>query len=90
MNQTTATIRFYSSNDSRIREMIPASLEYHEDQSGLSISVPAGQSIQEALENAAINLPQPAVALVNGRTEDLAYGLKPGDEIMILFQISGG
>lgn len=90
MDKTDAILKFYSSDVPRIREMIADSVEFTETTSGLSIAVPADQSIQEAFQSLSLQLPQPAIALVNGRTNDFGYVLQPGDEVLILFQISGG
>lgn len=52
--------------------------------------VPAGQTILQVLQSLEINLPQAAIALVNGKTCDLCYVLQPGDQVRFLLQISGG
>lgn len=54
------------------------------------LSVPAGQTIQQALEALELHLPQAAVALINGGVSDLNYILQPGDTVRLLSQISGG
>jgi len=61
-----------------------------------AISVPAGQTIRQALEAEGIRLPRAAIALVkpqgasSGLTSDLDHILQPGDSVRFLFQISGG
>jgi len=59
-------------------------------ESGYALAVSAGQTINEACKNLSLQLHQPAVALVNGITQDFSYFLEPGDTVKILFQISGG
>jgi molybdopterin converting factor small subunit len=52
--------------------------------------VTAGQSILDALESLRLPLAQPQVPVVNGKTEELAYILQPGDVVTFLPQIAGG
>lgn len=54
------------------------------------VTLEAGRSIQEAMEEAGIQLVQPTVALVNGKTADMKQQLMPGDEVRLLPQIAGG
>jgi molybdopterin converting factor small subunit len=56
----------------------------------LSIHVPAGKSVQEHLETNQIQVGQPVVAVVNGKTADLAEVLHDGDRVRLLPQIAGG
>jgi molybdopterin converting factor small subunit len=65
-------------------------------QGSTTISVPAGQTVLQALQALEIRLPQAGVVLVtpqgasNGTTSDLNHVLQPGDTVRFLFQISGG
>jgi len=53
-------------------------------------TVPAGQSILAAMESLRLPSGQPHVPVVNGKTEELAYILQPGDVVTFLPQIAGG
>ena len=48
------------------------------------------QSIREAAEGIGIPNNQPFAATVNGQVQDLDYCLKPGDQVRLFPQISGG
>lgn len=85
-----ATIMFHSADLVKIDPTIASSVAMHTTDSGVEFTVPAGQTINETLKILSITLTQPAVALVNGRTQDWNYTLQPNDSIVILFQISGG
>lgn len=90
MAKNKARIIFHNSQNARIREMLKNSLEIIQTGGEISFLVPPNQSIHQAFQSLSIKLPQPAVALVGGKTRDFAYVLQPGDEVVILFQISGG
>ncbi|NPV85138.1 MAG: MoaD/ThiS family protein [Anaerolineae bacterium] len=55
-----------------------------------SIEVVAGVTILEALASVGVSLQQPVVALVNGKTSDMNYVVRPGDYVVLLPQIAGG
>ncbi len=59
-------------------------------QSPCRLSVPAGQSIRQAVECLSIRLPAAIIPVVNGVTHDLSYVLQAGDEVQLLVQLSGG
>ena len=54
------------------------------------IQLPSGVSIRECAVLAGIPENKPFAAVVNQRVEDLNYCLKPGDEVHLYPQISGG
>lgn len=56
----------------------------------LAIHVPAGKSVHEYLQSCQIQLNQPAVAVVNGKTADMTRVLLPGDTVQLIPQIAGG
>jgi len=96
MKQHTATITFHSSDLVAFNPSNMDDVEILETENGYTFKVPVtkdssgGCSIHETLQAFGIKLIKPAVPLVNGKTQDLSYILQPGDEIIILFQISGG
>ena len=96
MKQNTATITFHSSDFITFDPSSMDDVEILETENGYTIRVPVtkgssgGRSIHETLQACGIKLTKPAVPLVTGKTQDLSYILQPGDEIIMLFQISGG
>jgi molybdopterin converting factor small subunit len=56
----------------------------------LSLSLPAGRSVQEILEEYELVFIQPVVALINEKTADLSTILNEGDQVRLLPQIAGG
>jgi sulfur carrier protein ThiS len=57
---------------------------------GELVEVEAGQQIRNLAGNLGIPTNQPFVAVVNGRTCDLGYCLKAGDEVRLVPTIGGG
>ena len=57
---------------------------------GQPIELPSGVSIRECAVLAGIPENKPFAAIVNQGAEDLSYCLKPGDEVHLYPQISGG
>ncbi len=60
------------------------------DSQEVIIEVPAGQSVIRALENIGLRLSQPVIAVINSEVSDIERILKPGDEVRLFPQISGG
>lgn len=55
------------------------------------IMVEAGRTILQTLQHLNIQLHQPVVGVVNGKTVDLTeYILQPGDSVQLIPQIGGG
>jgi molybdopterin converting factor small subunit len=74
-----------------LSKTLPDSTQVIKSKSGeLYLSVPSGQSIMQTLNNLGIQLTQPVVTVVNSETCDIQQILKPGDEVRLLPQISGG
>jgi hypothetical protein len=96
MQQDTATITFHSRDLVSFNPSRMDDVEIRETENGYTFKVPVmmkssgGGSIYETLQVFGIILNRPAVPLVNGKTQDFGYILQPGDEIIMLFQISGG
>lgn len=102
MTENSATITFHSPDFVDFDPTDLDDVEFIETETGCTFKVPVekhasvdlessrGRSIQATLEAFSIRLTRPAVPLVNGKPQDLSYILQPGDEIMMLFQISGG
>lgn len=96
MKQNSATITFHSPDfvDFDLTDL--DDVEFMETETGCSFEFPVSKhtserrSIQATFKAFSIRLTRPAVPLVNGKPQDLSYILQPGDEITMLFQISGG
>ena len=90
MTQGYATIKILSTDFVVIE---PAEIDISKIErtdSGYALRVPAGRSINDTLDVWSIKLTQAAIALVNGKTQDLSYSVQSNDEIVIVFQILGG
>ncbi|MCC6148538.1 MAG: MoaD/ThiS family protein [Anaerolineaceae bacterium] len=54
------------------------------------MTVPAGQTITQALDSQGVIFRQPVIALVNGQTSDVSCFLQDGDVVRFFPQIAGG
>lgn len=90
MTSGDATIKILSTDFVVIDPAVAEDRNIKRIDSGYTFKVPAGRSINDTLDLWSIKLTQAAIALVNGKTQDLSYNVQPNDEIVILFQILGG
>ena len=90
MVQKTAKITIHSRDRLAFDQSITGLGKLELTDSGYFLRVPVGRSIVLTLNDLSIELTQAAVALVNGRTQDLNYILQPDDSVVLLFQILGG
>jgi hypothetical protein len=90
MTKKEVKLQFSSSDMQHIMQGNDNPESFIKTESGYTLVVSAGQTINKAFQNLSLQLHQPAVALVNGITQDFSYFLEPGDTVKILFQISGG
>lgn len=72
---------------SPLKENVPVEKNKRQE---ITIQVSPNGTVLNTLEHIGISLSRPVVAVINGQSADLGQELKPGDEIYLLPQISGG